>query len=73
MTTKDKAFKLIQRIRLMASEGHTISFHGDFGNDLTILINDHHTHTYNGRTKSDEEMIDELYSLVKYPMYEEVK
>jgi hypothetical protein len=70
MTTKDKAFALIRRIRSMASEGHTISFHGDFGNDLTILVDDQHTHTYNGRTKTDEEMVDELYATLKYPLYD---
>lgn len=73
MRTKDKALALIKKIRLLASQGRTISFHGDFGHDLTILIDDQHFHTYNGIASTDEQLIDTLYDELKYPIYEPLK
>ena len=71
MTHKDKAYKLLLRIRDLANEGHVIWFSKDFGgNTLTVGMNDEHSHTDCGRTKSDNDLIDDLYEMVKFPLYE---
>jgi leucyl aminopeptidase (aminopeptidase T) len=68
MTTKDKSVAILKRIRDITSSGGKITFTGDFESDLTVEVNDNHFHTYNGKTKSDDELINELYSNLKHPI-----
>lgn len=68
MTSKDKAFKLIQRIRELVRNNHTITFMDDVhGEGLTVYIDSHHFHTYNGKVATDEDILNSLFENLKWP------
>jgi hypothetical protein len=71
MTKNQKAIQLIKRIRQLVADNHTVTFMDDMGDGLTVYIDNEHFHTYNGKTRSDEDMIQYLYDNLKWPMYEE--
>lgn len=74
MTHKDKAVAVLKRILELAESGRTVTFSHRF--DTVVTIDDHHFHfndaLINNPRPSDKEIIEVLYSSVKYPMYDEV-
>ena len=72
MTTQGKALAILKRIKLLTQEGHTVTFTGDFFDEITIFIDDHHHHIPAGLSVSDDDLIHDFYINLKYPMYDEV-
>jgi hypothetical protein len=70
MTKKDRALAVLKRMASMVNDGHVITLSRDMGGfSLTVSVDGQHFHTFCGK-RTEEELIEQLYSGLKWPIYD---